>query len=147
MCGRFALSATTKDIEKLLPGLKVKSEIKPKFNISPTQSISIIKGGSENILDSAHWGLIPSWAKDKTIGNKMFNARTETIDEKPSFRSAFKSRRCIIPATEFYEWKKFEGSSKKQHTKSNFVIIRFSFLQDYGKNGRMKILLQYYQQR
>ena len=114
MCGRFALSATTKDIEKLKPGLKVKTEIKPKFNISPTQSVAIIKGGDETILDSAHWGLIPSWAKDKSIGVKMFNARAETIDEKPSFRSAFKSRRCIIPATEFYEWKKIEGSSKKQ---------------------------------
>lgn len=114
MCGRFALSATTKDIEKLQPGFVSKVEIKPRLNISPTQNIAIIRNDSQLTLDSAHWGLIPVWSKDTKIGIKMFNARAETIGEKVSFKNAFQKRRCLIPATSFYEWKTISGQSRKQ---------------------------------
>ncbi len=114
MCGRFALSATTKDIEKLQPGLVSKVDIKPRHNISPTQNIAVIRNDLQFTLDSAHWGLIPVWSKDTKIGIKMFNARAETIDEKASFNNAFQKRRCLIPATSFYEWKTISGQTKKQ---------------------------------
>lgn len=113
MCGRFALSATTKDIEKLLPALKSNEELKPRYNIAPTQPIAAILNTSPNEISFIRWGLIPFWAKNKSIGNKLINARAETLLEKPSFRNLFKKRRCLIIADGFYEWKKISGEKRK----------------------------------
>jgi putative SOS response-associated peptidase YedK len=114
MCGNFALKATTKDVEKLQPGLVSKVEISPKLKLSPTQDIAVILNSNPNEITTARWGLIPFWAKDKSIGNKMFNARSETLSEKPSFKNLIKNRRCLIPVTGFYEWKNIEGKKTKQ---------------------------------
>ncbi|SES45665.1 SOS response-associated peptidase [Psychrobacillus sp. OK032] len=108
MCGRYTLFA---DYEQILERFNVgvafdEENYSPNFNVAPTHSvISIINDGSSNRLGTLRWGLIPSWAKDEKIGYKMINARSETVDEKPSFRHAFLKKRCIIPMDSFYEWK------------------------------------------
>lgn len=113
MCGRFALSAKTSEVEKLLPGLYSSKDIKPNYNIAPTQQIAIVTNQNPKEIIFAHWGLIPSWAKDKSIANKMINARAETLHEKPAFRNLISKKRCLIFADGFYEWKRIEGSKKK----------------------------------
>lgn len=112
MCGRFALSPKTSQIEHLVPGLKVTKEIKPRYNIAPTQNISCVLNDGRLEVSSLRWGLIPSWAKDPSIGSRMINSRAETILEKPSFRTAFRKRRCLILADGFYEWKKISPTKK-----------------------------------
>lgn len=114
MCGRFALKATTKDIEKLHSGLISNIELSESLNITPSQNIAIITKDEHKVLDFAKWGLVPSWSKDITISHKLFNARCETIDEKVSFRNSFKGKRCLIPATAFYEWKQSTNINSKQ---------------------------------
>lgn len=87
----------------------------PKFNVAPTQDAPVIvRGEAGAALRSMRWGLVPSWAKDVAIGNSLINARAEGIEAKPSFRSAFKRRRCVVPVSGFYEWQKVEGSKTKQ---------------------------------
>jgi putative SOS response-associated peptidase YedK len=115
MCGRFVSKAKKEEIEK-----EFKVEIRdgnlavPRYNIAPAQMIAAI-AEIENAreLSSFKWGLIPRWAKDDSIGSKLINARAETLDEKPSFREAFRSRRCIIPASGFYEWQKQAKGAKQ----------------------------------
>lgn len=119
MCGRFVLNANAEQLQLLFDLAERPHELAPRYNIAPTQPVAIIRtegrgDALKRVLTYAQWGLIPSWAKDPAIGNKMINARAEGIDEKPSFRSAFKRRRCLIPATGFYEWKK-KGSSKEPY--------------------------------
>lgn len=80
--------------------------MQPRYNIAPSQPIAVITNQNPNQLAYVKWGLVPSWSKDPAIGNKMINARSETAAEKPSFRSAFKRRRCLIPADGFFEWTK-----------------------------------------
>ena len=112
MCGRFALVSDLAGIEEKFDIRKISSEFQPDWNISPGQYIpAVIHREGQNELVSFLWGLIPSWAKDPSIGHKMINARAETIQEKPSFRDAFKNRRCLIIADGFYEWK--ENGKKK----------------------------------
>lgn len=115
MCGRFTNKAKPEQIKK---EFKVEAEnpnlFQPRFNIAPSQMIDVVlEPQKERILTQLKWGLVPSWSKDESIGNRMINARAETLSEKPSFREAFKSRRCIIPASGFYEWQK-KGTGAKQ---------------------------------
>ncbi|MFA7627031.1 MAG: SOS response-associated peptidase [Candidatus Kapaibacterium sp.] len=136
MCGRFALTATTKDIERLVPAIQIKTDVSPMRNISPTSFIAIITDEHGYCLDRAKWGLIPSWAKDISISNKLFNARSETIHEKPSFKKSFEKRRCLIPATEFFEWKK-DGNSKQPYSISmkDDSIFCFGGIWDIWRKG------------
>lgn len=113
MCGRFALYADYGallerfEIEEAALGQDVYEE---NYNVAPSEQIvAVINDGKRNRLGTFRWGLIPSWAKDQKIGYKMINARAETAAEKPSFRHAFKKKRCLIPANAFYEWKKGEN--------------------------------------
>ncbi len=109
MCGRFTLTAT---FEQLINRFDIESflmdeDYLPNYNIAPSQSVvAVINNGSINKMGYLKWGLIPPWAKDEKIGYKMINARAETISEKPSFREAFKSKRCLIIADSFYEWQR-----------------------------------------
>ena len=117
MCGLFALSAKTKNVEKLLPRVKVPEDLKQRLAIAPTQDIAVVLNDGNNDVTFVKWGLIPFWSKDASIGKKMFNARAETLMEKPSFKNPFKYKRCIIIADAFYEWEKQEATSKKiRHT-------------------------------
>src|ERR1051326_7982322 len=110
MCGRYTLTVDIKTIAETF-GVPPTIETAPRYNIAPTQEVvSILSNGSIH-LDWLQWGLIPSWAKDDSIGSKMINARAETLAEKPSFKRLLRSRRCLIVADGFYEWKK-EGKGK-----------------------------------
>ncbi|MFC3211989.1 SOS response-associated peptidase [Planomicrobium okeanokoites] len=112
MCGRFALYA---DYKVILERFSIEqasfdeNEYEPSYNIAPSQLIAaVVSDGNKNRLGKLKWGLIPPWAKDAKIGYKMINARSETAAEKPSFRNAFKKKRCLIIADSFYEWRKDE---------------------------------------
>jgi len=109
MCGRFTLDKPPKTISSHF-GFSLPFNLEPRYNIAPSQKILAIK--TDNKPAMLRWGLIPPWAKEKSIGCKMINARSETVTEKPSVRSAYKSRRCLIPATGFFEWKKKEKSKQ-----------------------------------
>ena len=108
MCGRFVAGRDPVSVaaafgvqelpERMLP---------PNYNVAPTQQVSVVRDhDGVRCLDIARWGLIPSWAKDPSIGNRMINARSETVAEKPAYRSSFATRRCIVPADGFYEWQR-----------------------------------------
>jgi putative SOS response-associated peptidase YedK len=111
MCGRFTLTLDPSELQIAMPWLNVPDELRPRFNIAPTQPVAVVANDSKNKLDFFTWGLIPSWAKDLEIGSRMINARSESLAEKPSFRSAFRRRRCLVLADGFYEWRQ-EGQSK-----------------------------------
>ncbi|MFD1927031.1 SOS response-associated peptidase [Sporosarcina siberiensis] len=114
MCGRFTLFAPYFDIiERFdIETAFEEQDYIPSYNIAPSQQVvALINDGTKNRLGYLRWGLIPPWAKDPKIGYKMINARSETLDEKPSFQNAYKKKRCIIPADSFYEWQKV-GSEK-----------------------------------
>ena len=110
MCGRFVQNFQLETLQKNFNILTTASDITSNYNVAPTQEIlAIIKHDDENILEKLHWGLVPFWAKDISIGSRMINARVETVAKKASFRNAFKNRRCLIPANGFYEWKGEKG--------------------------------------
>lgn len=106
MCGRYSLAADKTTLSMSFPGLDIPDDMPLRYNIAPTQHVPVIANLPEPRLEFFHWGLIPSWAKDAEIGNRMINARAETLLEKPSFRNAFRRRRCLIPAEGFYEWQR-----------------------------------------
>jgi putative SOS response-associated peptidase YedK len=115
MCGRFTQPAASKETLADLFQLSDPPGLLPLFNIAPTQPVAAVRLNLERgqrELVTLRWGLIPSWADDPKIGYKMINARAETAATKPSFRAAFKSRRCLIAADGYYEWQKLDG--KKQ---------------------------------
>ena len=115
MCGRFAQVQSVSDLIKAYFIDDVLTEVLPSYNIAPGGNIlSIIKRDGKRVLVGFQWGLIPHWAKEASIGHKMINARAESIADKPSFKDAFRSRRCLIPASGFYEWKQ-EGRIKVPH--------------------------------
>jgi putative SOS response-associated peptidase YedK len=112
MCGRFVLISDLKNIQNNFDIQNISCEHQPSWNIVPNQSVPVvICHNGINQLVCYRWGLIPSWSKDPSIANKLINARAETVDKKPSFKDAFKKRRCLIVADGFYEWKR-EGKSK-----------------------------------
>jgi len=111
--GRFAKYRSLQELKAFFPIDKAACEVTPNLNIAPVREIlAIIQDAGENQLDKFHWGLVPFWAKDVSVGNRLINARAETIAEKPSFREAFKSRRCLIPADGFYEWQGGKGKKR-----------------------------------
>lgn len=104
MCARYSLHQSNALIADLFD-LQWEPELQPRYNIAPsTQVPAVIEKDGKRVLDFFKWGLVPSWAKDPSVGVKMINARSETASEKPSFRSAFKHRRCLIVANGFFEW-------------------------------------------
>ena len=115
MCGRFVLEISPEFITKTY-GLSNIPELSPRYNIAPNQPIAVVRqqNRGDRELAMLQWALVPSWTKEPSIGQKMINARSETVHEKPSFRQAFRARRCIIPASGFYEWEKL-GKEKIPH--------------------------------
>lgn len=116
MCGRFTLFALGQEVAEQF-GVTIDHELEPRYNIAPTQPVAAVRldnASGERELTYLQWGLIPSWAKDPKIGSRMINARAETAADKPSFRAAFKRRRCLIPASGFYEWQQL--GDRKQPT-------------------------------
>jgi putative SOS response-associated peptidase YedK len=112
MCGRFTRTAASKETLADLFQLADPPSLLPLFNIAPSQPVAAVRinpDGAKRELVDLRWGLIPSWAKDIKIGYKLINARSDTAATKPSFRSACKSRRCLVVADGYYEWQKREG--------------------------------------
>jgi putative SOS response-associated peptidase YedK len=112
MCGRFTLTTDLDYIEERFSFRRTNLTFTPHYNIAPSQPVlTVMNDGKENRAEFFRWGLIPSWAKEEAIGNRMINARAETIAEKPSFKRALQKRRCLVIADGFYEWKA-EGKKK-----------------------------------
>ncbi len=105
MCGRFVRHSSLRLIEQTFNVDATKFQTTSSYNISPTQKVLAVVHNERVRLTQLHWGLVPFWAKNTQIGNRMINARAETVAEKPSFRNAFAKRRCLIVADGFYEWK------------------------------------------
>lgn len=112
MCGRFTLTAEPEAIQQAFNLSETPSQVQPRYNIAPSQPVAVITNENPQKLDHFKWGLVPFWAKDVKIGYRLINARSETAHEKPSFRAAFKYRRCLIPVDGFYEWVKHEEKHK-----------------------------------
>ena len=113
MCGRFTLSASPTSLTETFPGFELPDQLTPRYNITPTQNVAVVANNNPGKIDLFRWGLIPSWAKDPTIGNRMINARSETLSQKPSFRTAYRRWRCLILADGYYEWRKEPGGGAK----------------------------------
>jgi putative SOS response-associated peptidase YedK len=113
MCGRFTLTVDPSDLREAFAGYTFPDKFAPRYNIAPSQPILAIPNDGKQTADFFVWGLIPSWAKDPSIGNRLINARGETLAEKPSFRGALKYKRCLILADGFYEWKSQPGTKTK----------------------------------
>ena len=111
MCGRFVQKSERKIITEEFYILGFLNDVYISYNIAPGQNAGVIINEGKNLYSQFKWGLVPSWSKDTKIGYKMINARAETVAQKPSFRSAFAARRCLVPVDGFYEWKKI-GSNK-----------------------------------
>lgn len=111
MCGRISLSVPREVIEEEFELAELPPDYRPRYNIAPTQPVLAIVADQEGGREAGYfrWGLVPFWAKDPSIGNRMINARAETVAEKPAFRNALARRRCLIPVDGFYEWQKREG--------------------------------------
>jgi putative SOS response-associated peptidase YedK len=104
MCGRFTLTTNLGAIAQRFGVARFLEEIGPRYNIAPTQTVIVVNDDGTRPLTQMQWGLIPSWAKDPAIGNRMINARAETVATRLAFRVALRKRRCLIPADGFYEW-------------------------------------------
>jgi putative SOS response-associated peptidase YedK len=119
MCGRFAFFSPREAVVAAF-GADISFQFDPRYNIAPSQNVSILRldESGELRVDNYRWGLVPFWAKDPAIGNRMINARAETVAEKPSYRQSFSRRRCLVLASGFYEWHKDEAG------KTPFFISR-----------------------
>jgi putative SOS response-associated peptidase YedK len=132
MCGRFTQTIDTAGIAEAFGVEEISGDLKPSYNIAPTQQVAVIISDGKRRLTQVRWGLVPAWAKDIAIGNKLINARAETITEKASFRTAFKKRRCLVVADGFYEWQK-QGDGRRP------VYIRLKSGQPFGMAGLYEV--------
>lgn len=143
MCGRFCQKLPPKKVMEIF-NLEEEPNLEERYNVAPGQRVAAVRRDniSDNInLDFLKWGLVPSWSKDPKIGNKMINARAETISEKPSYREAFKKRRCIIPTNGYYEWKKSSSGNQPYFIKrKDDEIFAMAGLWEVWKNPNGEIL-------
>ena len=112
MCGRYSLISDLQDLARPFEFDGVEFEYSPRYNIAPTQQVLTVTNRESRQAEYMRWGLIPSWAKEPSIGNRMINARSETLAQKPSFRNALQRRRCLVLADGFYEWQNM-GKAKR----------------------------------
>jgi putative SOS response-associated peptidase YedK len=125
MCGRFTQLFTWEEIYNLCNvSNPLAPNVRPSWNVAPTQDVGVIlPEDGRRIYKTMRWGLAPAWAKDLKIGNQLINARLESVAEKPAFRTAWKTRRCIVPASGF-EWKAMPGPLASKPFKQPFYITR-----------------------
>ena len=111
MCGRFTQRLSWAELHELMDLIGAPLNLPPRYNVAPSQDVAVVRAAPDGrSLAMLRWGLIPAWARDAAIGHKLINARSETAAQKPSFRSAFRHRRCLIPADGFYEWRRSGGA-------------------------------------
>lgn len=132
MCGRFTRAINTAAVAEAFGVDEISTDLKASYNIAPTQPVAVVVSEGKKRLIEVRWGLVPSWAKDLSVGNKMINARAETVTEKASFRNAFKKRRCLVVADGFYEWQKL-GDGKRP------VYIHLKSAQPFGMAGLYEV--------
>ena len=113
MCGRYAFFSPAEAVRRVF-GVDDVPELEPRYNVAPTQDVAAIRAGTEGAraFVMLRWGLVPKWAKDRAIGNRMINARSESLAEKPAFRDAFRRRRCLVLADGWYEWQPAAGGKQ-----------------------------------
>jgi len=140
MCGRFALLTHAETLIQRFGVEKVIKRPEPRYNIAPSQNVTVVVQRENFQLTEMRWGLVPFWAKDVSIGNRMINTRGETLAEKPAFRSAFKKHRCLVLADGFYEWQKVGKIKVPTHIRmKNREPFAFAGLYEYWKtkSGQM----------
>jgi putative SOS response-associated peptidase YedK len=135
MCGRYTIVKKAEAIEQRFGAHLEKDAFRESFNAAPTQVLPVISNSSPEAISYFKWGLIPFWAKDASIGNKMINARAETLTQKPSFKKSLQGKRCLVIADGFYEWKK-EGKTKQPYriTLKDNGLFAFAGLWDEWKD-------------
>ncbi|MFN0214261.1 MAG: SOS response-associated peptidase [Saprospiraceae bacterium] len=141
MCGRYSFAPTPKQRKSLEKQVEVPSDLELRFNIAPTQKAYVITNEAPFHLQKMEWGLIPHWSPDGKNSGKLINARAEGIAEKPSFRKPINSKRCLVPADSFYEWKKLPGGRKIPYRifQKNETLLFFAGIWDeWGKAGEIK---------
>jgi len=152
VCGRYTLAAFEDQLREEFE--LIEAELRgQRYNIAPTQSAPVVRAmetGHGRRIDELRWGLIPHWAKDAGIGNRMINARSEGVESKPSFRGPLRRRRCLIPTTGFYEWKKVDGGTKSRPRKQPYYIhmldnrvFAFAGLWDCWKSAEGEVVESY----
>ncbi|HOG77994.1 MAG: SOS response-associated peptidase [Anaerolineaceae bacterium] len=112
MCGRFSMAIDSDNLQTALALGQMPADWKRRYNIAPSQDIAAVRDAETRAVEMLQWGLVPFWAKDPAIGNSLINARSESVHEKPSFKNAFRKRRCLILADGFYEWQKSDKGSR-----------------------------------
>lgn len=115
MCGRFVSATPPDQIARYFDAEAPEQALEASYNVAPTNDVyTVLVDGGVRRVEAMHWGLIPFWAKDPSVGNRMINARAETLATKNAFKHAYKKKRCLIPADGFYEWKVVPGQKRKQ---------------------------------
>ena len=138
MCGRYTLRTPVEKLAEEFSFDASSMELPPNYNVAPTQEVAaVLSEGDKRRLEMLRWGLIPPWADDPQIGSRMINARAETAPGKPSFRKAFRERRCLIPADGFYEWKRTNGSKQPYfiHMKEGRPFAFAGLWENWNDNG------------
>jgi putative SOS response-associated peptidase YedK len=133
MCGRYTSTSTVEDLAQVFEVDEVRTEpLPPRYNVAPTLDVYAValrgrqdpEKGPRRALGTFRWGLVPSWAKDPSVGSRMINARAEGIASKPAYRSALARRRCLIPADAFYEWERRTGRDGRPAGKLPYAVRR-----------------------
>ena len=130
MCARFTLILGPEGLKMVFEGFEFPVSFLPRYNIAPGQDILVLPNDGKETARYFRWGLLPSWATDPKVGNRMINARAETLEKRPFFQMAFEKRRCLIPADGFYEWREEPGSSPKRP-----IYIRMKSAQPFAFAG------------
>ncbi len=145
MCGRYTLDASIEELAERFAFIPGGQLLQPRYNVAPTQIMPvIIRDRDERQMRMMRWGLVPFWAKDRSIGNRLINARAESAHEKASFKHALKSRRCIVPADGYYEWQKLNGSKQAMRIiDPASCLIGFAGLWEQWQDSEGEPLLSY----
>ena len=141
MCGRYSFAPKPKQLEAQMRDIQRPAELKISFNIAPTHRAYVIANDQPNTLQSMIWGLVPYWSADGANSGKLINARTEGIEEKPSFRESVRTRRCLIPADSFYEWRTAPGRQKIPYRillKGSNLMFMAGIWDEWRRDGEVK---------